>query len=74
MLVIMLNGDCTGGKGSEKSRFTDNTTWCCNGSKCEMTGKDIACKNGTPLPLTTPCRGKCNTSKSKIHHCRHGKS
>ena len=47
----------------------ESTTWCCNASDCYKTGvkekENIVCKKGTPLPLTTPCQGKCNTGRSQ---------
>ena len=56
---------CTCGRGSKRFNAYDNTTWCCNGSECKMNEEgDITCKYGTPIPLTTPCNGKCNTGKS----------
>ena len=61
---ISYHGYCTCGEGSKEFNIFDNTTWCCNGSNCEKTGHNIVCKNGTPLSLTTPCQGQCNTGKS----------
>ena len=57
-------GYCTCGKGNKKFNVFDSTTWCCNASQCQKTGKDIVCEKGTPIPLTTPCNGKCNTGRS----------
>ena len=57
-------GFCTCGEGAKKFNHRDNTTWCCNASQCEKNGKDIVCKMGTLLPLSTPCQGKCNTGRS----------
>ena len=53
-------GSCTCGEGSKKFNHRDNRTWCCNGSQCERNGRDVSCKKGTALPLTTQCEGKCN--------------
>ena len=55
-------GFCTCGKDAKKFTVFDNTTWCCNASLCERNGIDIICMKGTPLPLTTPCQGHCNTA------------
>ena len=59
-------GSCTCGENAKKFDYRDNTTWCCNASQCEKSGKngDIVCMKGTPLPLTTPCQGECNTGRS----------
>ena len=60
-------GYCTCGENNKKFDYRDNTTWCCNASQCQ---KDddyfgiVTCKVGTPLPLTTPCEGKCNDHRS----------
>ena len=32
-------GYCTCGEEAEKFDYRDNTTWCCNASECEQTGK-----------------------------------
>ena len=57
-------GSCTCGEGTKSFDYLDNTTWCCGGSDCTRHGRDITCKVGTPLPLSSPCHGECNNHRS----------
>jgi len=57
-------GNCTCGSDAKKFNYRSNTTWCCNASQCMKQGGNIVCRKGTPIPLTTPCNGKCNIGSS----------
>ena len=65
---IGVGAYCHCGEFGEEFNFIDDTRWCCNASKCEKDRNDgVVCKEGTIIPLTTPCNGECNTGRSYLN-------